>query len=86
MVPHEKKSQQAQRVVHPRPTLYDNVRMGRNDVMYQDVIDGRSIVVIDSMLGVLWTLAGGLGSVCWEVASFWVKVKLLPWPLAESTL
>lgn len=57
-----------------------------NHIMYQNVIDWRPTVVIDSMLSVLWTLAGGVGSVCWEVASFWVKVKLLHWPLAESTL
>jgi hypothetical protein len=33
-------------------------------------------VVVDSFLGLLLGLVSGVGSVCWEVATFWVKVKL----------
>lgn len=39
------------------------------------------VMVVESFLGVVLTLAESVGSVCWEVTTFWVKVSLTPEPL-----
>ena len=37
-------------------------------------------LVLNSLLGLLLEAVGGVGSVCWEVATFWAKVRLAPVP------